>query len=245
MNYKQKYLKYKLKYLNLKKKMSGGSLLISEKDKNFLIQQKALVEKLNEYDDNKLATILTNRTHGNIEDIESELAKFRKSISQLVELGGITVKFANDFGRKITSVEKILIVDPIKEYSIKKEKEAEEKQDEYIKQKKEFEKKYGINFEEAIISAPIHAATTIQSMLKGKQGRREAEETKHNAAATIQSMLKGKQGRKEAAEENKRYTEGFSPTSFGKLQKAKYNKKKPYKSDNSDNSDNSDGNWSD
>ena len=275
MNYKQKYLKYKLKYLNLKKKMSGGSFEISKDDYDFVQQQIDTAEEYNKLDDNVLATILMNRTNGNIEDIESELAKYRESIPKLVEIGGITEEVGTNLIRKITSVEKILIVDPLIKDATKKEDEREKKEEEYRKQKKEFEEKYGTNFEESIISAPIHiaaatiqsmllgnqdrrkaaktknkAAATIQSMLKGKQDRREAAKTKNKAATTIQSILMGKKGRKEAAEENKRYTEGPYLSSFRRRQKAKYNKEKAKydkkKPDESDDPDCSDNSsWSD
>ena len=249
MNYKQKYLKYKLKYLNLKKKMSGGSFEISENDCEFVQQQIDAAEEYNKLDDYDLATKIMNENSGNIKDIEEELAKYRKTIPQLVRIGGIEEELGANLLRKVTSVEKILIIDPLRKDIEKKEKKQEEAEEEYRKQKREFGEQFGINFEETIRSVehllPIHrAARTIQSILIGKQDRRKVAETKNKSAITIKSILTGKQDRRKVAEEKKRAIEGPLLSAFRQREKAEYDKKKTTdKSDKSEDSDNS--YWSD
>ena len=110
--------------------MSGGSFEISENDCECVQQQIDAAEEYNKLDDYDLATKIMNENSGNIKDIEEELAKYRKTIPQLVRIGGIEEEIGANLLRKVTRVEKILIIDPLRKDIEKKEKKQEEAEEE-------------------------------------------------------------------------------------------------------------------
>ena len=82
MNYKQKYLKYKLKYLNLKKKMSGGmecGIYNNELAERILTEHYTLSPR-------KLAEELIDDTDGWYGNIEDYFNEYRKTLQKIGEV---------------------------------------------------------------------------------------------------------------------------------------------------------------
>ena len=216
MNYKQKYLKYKLKYLNLKKKMFGGM----EGNDNSLSPETILGEDLHLNDD-ELADKIINEAGDNIYEYLNE---YNEALNKIFESESISDKDKIDITNKVEST-----FEKIKEKKINKRKQSLER---------------AITAREEETTARKVASAALDAAERAKEEVEKYLLPIHRAATTIQSMLMGKQGRKEAAEEQKRATEGHHLSVHRKHEKQKHNnKKKSYKSDNSDNSDNSD--WSD
>lgn len=95
MNYKQKYLKYKLKYLNLKKKMSGG--MEGDID-NSLSPEIILREHLSLCDD-ELVDKIINEAGDNIDEYFDEYSKALEKIFKL----NISDKDKIDIENKVTN----------------------------------------------------------------------------------------------------------------------------------------------